>query len=626
MGECSGRHKKDKRYDTYNKTIKYIIHITYKNFTRYKITRYKNIIKFKNVMESLSKKSLSKKKIYSRIKRVIKKLIRKSAALTKWLGYILFLLMIFLTIILSAKGLVINEIMFNPQGSDAGREWIEIYQDNYQDNIDLSQYKFVEGAISHNIYPYNNKSFEEFAIICNDCNMLLSEYPGLESRPIYRSSFSLSNTGEYIAIKLNNTILSEVDYSFFASNISEGYSAELYTYQYYNDSYGSYNNQYNNSWFQSGNISGTPGRRNSIIDILNVDPFLNHTWNSSLNISQNISMNETTDETLNESMNESTNSSMNINDTIDFNNTYNDTTYNETDIPDVLNPTNSSQHRKCNISTEVYIKNNNTISNSTTNNDIMVYDEESIKFYNKIFDNDKTLAKDITFSIEYWVEDLFGNILKDKVITQNLNEKSYTPKIEENDKVIIIKNRLIDIGCDMERSRIYSEKMVIVRKIQEIGINEPIECPKTKSASCSCSATSQKSSSTASSATSDSNLNKTSSNKTGSKNNTTKSVVNQTVTKEYVKGYNSSSTNLAENDMKTSNNMIASKNISTYSQKNAGSLNGNIINESPNQKNSLYSLIGIIFLIVAGIILSIMNIMKKRRAKHEIILNDKLQK
>ena len=44
----------------------------------------------------------------------------------------------------------INEIMYNPDGSDSGREWIELYNDADYD-IDISGWKFYESNSNHGL-------------------------------------------------------------------------------------------------------------------------------------------------------------------------------------------------------------------------------------------------------------------------------------------------------------------------------------------------------------------------------------------------------------------------------------------------------------------------------------------
>ncbi|RMF55519.1 lamin tail domain-containing protein [Candidatus Woesearchaeota archaeon] len=72
------------------------------------------------------------------------------------------------------------------------------------------------------------------------------------------------------------------------------------------------------------------------------------------------------------------------------------------------------------------------------------------------------------FVVEYWVEDLFGNIVKDKRETTNANKKSWTPSIAEQEKSFLIKTNLTEASCnDTEKSDNYDEKLIAVKGEQQ---------------------------------------------------------------------------------------------------------------------------------------------------------------
>lgn len=97
-----------------------------------------------------------------------------------------------------------------------------------------------------------------------------------------------------------------------------------------------------------------------------------------------------------------------------------------------------------------------TISIST-NKDIY-NNKEKISIYNN-------LSTSGEFIIEYWVENSSGGIIKNKLNTTNLNEKSFTPNLERPDR-IKIKNKLISIDCNNKSSTIESEKEVAINVYQ----------------------------------------------------------------------------------------------------------------------------------------------------------------
>ena len=131
--------------------------------------------------------------------------------------------------------------------------------------------------------------------------------------------------------------------------------------------------------------------------------------------------------------------------------TYNET-QNSTVSNNTINQTNnvsSQEDNLCNISLSIKLEK-------------QFYNTgEKVEFYNYL--NNKTFS----FKIEYWIEDLFGNIIKNKVETKNTNKKSYTPKINGPEKVFIIKNNLIFVGCNNTNNKTKSEKIFVVKGSQE---------------------------------------------------------------------------------------------------------------------------------------------------------------
>ncbi|MBU4492789.1 MAG: hypothetical protein KKA61_00290 [Nanoarchaeota archaeon] len=68
------------------------------------------------------------------------------------------------------------------------------------------------------------------------------------------------------------------------------------------------------------------------------------------------------------------------------------------------------------------------------------------------------------FVIEYWVEDLFNNIVKKPINTTNTNKKSFSPRFDEPDKAFLIKANLIFIACnDSNKNDNYAEKLFVVK-------------------------------------------------------------------------------------------------------------------------------------------------------------------
>ncbi|MGV8150416.1 MAG: hypothetical protein ACP5NV_01685 [Candidatus Woesearchaeota archaeon] len=293
-----------------------------------------------------------------RIKKV-KKIIR-----------ITLILILFVITIHYAASLSFSEIMPNPQGSDTGREWIELSNPECHN---LTAYNLLDNGIIRVINYYEDGACQ-YPIICDDCTLLSGEIN--TSPAIYESSFTLNNNGEYIAIILNGTIIDELNYS----TVPEGKSLT----------------RYENEWIIA---YPTPGYYF----------FAN----------QSLENESITNETINET-----------NETISNNTILQNETSNET----------------CNISIGVQL---------ITQKEIYL-NKESIKFKNTLSD-----IYENTYTIEYWIEDLSGTVVKSKISTNNLNEKSYTPSISSMVEALIIKNRIKEVSCS-NIGLVDSEKMIVV--------------------------------------------------------------------------------------------------------------------------------------------------------------------
>ena len=169
---------------------------------------------------------------------------------------IIFLFLFSLPVINAS--IIINEIMYNPQGVDGSHEWIEIYNGGEED-INLEDYRFFENNQNHglNLIHGDNSiiSEDEYLIIADNAETFLQDHENFP-RTVLDSTFSLSNTGEYIALKNSSgSIIDEVNYSSNWGN-REDYSLELKN--------PSLNNNEGINWNSSLEQSGTPGNINSI--------------------------------------------------------------------------------------------------------------------------------------------------------------------------------------------------------------------------------------------------------------------------------------------------------------------------------------------------------------------------
>ncbi len=96
---------------------------------------------------------------------------------------------------------VVSEIMYDPAGTDTGREWVEIWNDASSD-FDLGAAFLLEGGTSHKVAPFGGVPAlvpaGGYAIVADKPESFLADYQNVT--PVFDSAFSLSNSGERIAL------------------------------------------------------------------------------------------------------------------------------------------------------------------------------------------------------------------------------------------------------------------------------------------------------------------------------------------------------------------------------------------------------------------------------------------
>lgn len=114
---------------------------------------------------------------------------------------------------ISYASLEITEIMYDVEGSDTGTEWVEIYNNGSQ-AIDIASWHFYENETHHGLSPdgFSILAPSSYALIVQDIAMIRSLYGN--SIKLIKSSFSLNNTGETLALSdENKSIQGNVSYS-----------------------------------------------------------------------------------------------------------------------------------------------------------------------------------------------------------------------------------------------------------------------------------------------------------------------------------------------------------------------------------------------------------------------------
>jgi hypothetical protein len=105
--------------------------------------------------------------------------------------------------------------------------------------------------------------------------------------------------------------------------------------------------------------------------------------------------------------------------------------------------------------------------------DKFLYEDESIKFKHLI-----NPRKPENYSIEYWIEDLYGNIIKDSYLTKNTNKKSFSPK-DDGANIYKIISVLNVEDCDDINLTNNKKTFLVLHKSSKEKI-----CPKCVSKSC----------------------------------------------------------------------------------------------------------------------------------------------
>lgn len=111
-----------------------------------------------------------------------------------------------------------SEIMYDIEGTDTGREWIEVANEGAA-SVDISGFKLFEANVNHGLTLYAGSAVLAsggYAIIADNPSKFLTDWPGW-SGSLFDSSFSLSNTGESLAIK--NGTLEEEDAASYAADM-----------------------------------------------------------------------------------------------------------------------------------------------------------------------------------------------------------------------------------------------------------------------------------------------------------------------------------------------------------------------------------------------------------------------
>lgn len=141
--------------------------------------------------------------------------------------YLILLVGFFFAPSFAFASVAISEIMYDPPGADTSHEWIEINNDS-DTAVDLSGWKLFENNSNHSLTLISSSATlpaHGFAIIAENATTFQSDWPAFldSSAILFDSVFSLSNTGETIAIKdSTGAIVDEATYNSASGAAGDG--------------------------------------------------------------------------------------------------------------------------------------------------------------------------------------------------------------------------------------------------------------------------------------------------------------------------------------------------------------------------------------------------------------------
>ncbi|MBW3021436.1 lamin tail domain-containing protein [Candidatus Woesearchaeota archaeon] len=356
----------------------------------------------------------------------------------------------------------INEIMYNPAGNDNNHEFVEVFTDQ-----DLTGWMVGDLASNDTLN----------LIFSYDSNYSLIVEEGFNYSDINATIYSVGTT---IGDNLNNG--GDTLYLYDANKI-------LFDYVDYNDTYAN-NNGYSielidDDWYESCRIGGSPGLENNISceqPVFGQDVELEVYLDEVLYLGQDYTK-------LFKITNVNYEFGLIYNVSVNYNITKgNEVIKQDGFIVDEINRYTSANTGEFKSMEEGNFTFCGRIVSSSANDvnlvnnvdcgDIEVIDTSSVPCNITInITSDKTVYEvgetlkfhinlnneSFPYEIEYWVEDLFGDVKKNKYTTTNTNQKSWTPSIDERDKAFLINAYLKSVLCDDSLEDNHYERLVVFK-------------------------------------------------------------------------------------------------------------------------------------------------------------------
>jgi hypothetical protein len=359
--------------------------------------------------------------------------------------------------------IIITEIMYNPSskmGSDSDLEWIEVYN---------------KGEIAFNLtsFDINNKKVDDILFEPNSYLVIAREL--FDGSDADNDSFS-DFYSDVLATDAGAFTLSNTEGNIVLSNGEINFSAH-----YLDDSGGDGNGHslelINGTWIESKELYGTPGRENTaefedaVVDKgLKLTSFLDKEIYTGYNYNRLFKIKLLDKDICGMKEKVSIKYSLFRDEELIFEKNFSKevgcSTYSNTGnliIEEEGEYTlcgHSTSHESNQVCQDISVIDVSKVPCDLAINVItekLVYDSgEKIGYYNTL--NEEKFP----YYIEYWVEDFLGEVFKKKSQTTNTNKKSYTPKIKEIDRVLLIKAKVYPLCADLNTSNNEAEQMVII--------------------------------------------------------------------------------------------------------------------------------------------------------------------
>lgn len=109
--------------------------------------------------------------------------------------------------IIQAQALVISEIMYDPQGTNTNRVWIEVFNDT-DSAVNMTGWKFFESGVNHGITAYQGGASlpaSGYAVIADSPIKFLADYPSYSGILLDSSFPTLPSGGEVLSLKASSS-------------------------------------------------------------------------------------------------------------------------------------------------------------------------------------------------------------------------------------------------------------------------------------------------------------------------------------------------------------------------------------------------------------------------------------